>query len=312
MASASSIPTLTGPPAAPTKTRAATHRLLTPAFGAERLKTWAQLAPALVLFALFVLLPLGFFVVYSFWQVVDYQIVAQWTFGNYTSAFGNSAFRALLLNTVEIAGITAVVTTVIATALAAAARFPLARWQSQIMFCLLIALFSGYLVRIFAWETLLGTTGIINTALQDIGLIGQPINALIYTKFTAIVVLTNFLIPMAFVPCNAAFQNLRDSEVDAARDLGAGALRTYRRVILPLAWPGIFSSFALTFIVASGDFLTPSLVGGRSGTMVGQQIADTFLNQFNWPAGASMAAIDLISVLAVVGVAGYLGRRVLR
>jgi spermidine/putrescine transport system permease protein len=114
------------------------------------------------------------------------------------------------------------------------------------------------------------------------------------------------------VPCYAAFQNIRESEIAAARDLGASGAQTYRRIVLPLAWPGVFAAFSMTFIIASGDYLTPSLVGGRTGAMIGKVVADTFLNQFDWPQGAALAILDLLAVLVCLGLARAITRRVIR
>jgi spermidine/putrescine transport system permease protein len=290
------------------------RRVRVPRVGVERETTLAvlRLTPVMAVFLLCVAVPLGFFVVFSFWRLSNYQIVPEWNLDNYKNAITDPAMRILLRNTLVIAGCTALATTLIAVTVASVLRFRLARWQNHIMFLIMAALFSGYLVRIFAWETLLGTRGAINTALQGVGLIDQPISALLYTRFSTVLVLTNFLVPIAVIPCYAAFQNIRESEVQAARDLGGSAAQTYRKVVLPLAWPGVFAAFSLTFIVAAGDYLTPALVGGRSGAMVGKLIADTFLNQFDWPAGASLAILDLIAVLACLAVARAVSRRVIR
>ena len=289
-------------------------RVRAPRADVERETTLAvlRLTPVMALFLLCVAVPLGFFVVFSFWRLSNFQIVPEWNLDNYKNAITDPSMRILLRNTLVIALCTALATTLIAVTVASVLRFRLARWQQHVMFLIMVALFSGYLVRIFAWETLLGTRGAINTALQGVGVIDHPISALLYTRFSTVLVLTNFLVPIAVIPCYAAFQNIRESEVQAARDLGASAAQTYRRVVLPLAWPGVFAAFSLTFIVAAGDYLTPALVGGRSGAMVGKLIADTFLNQFDWPAGASLAILDLVAVLACLAVARVVSRRVIR
>jgi spermidine/putrescine transport system permease protein len=278
----------------------------------ESRTAFAQLSPILLVFVLGIAVPLGFFLIFSFWRLSNFEIVPQWNVDNYKKSIEDPSVRVLLRNTLVIAAITAAATTVIATATASVLRFRLARWQNHIMFLIVVALFSGYLVRIFAWETLLGTRGVINTVLQDVGLIGKPIDALLYTRFSAILVLTNFLVPIAVVPCYAAFQNIRESEIAAARDLGASGPQTYRRIVLPLAWPGVFAAFSMTFIIASGDYLTPSLVGGRTGAMIGKIVADTFLNQFDWPQGAALAILDLLAVLVCLGLARAISRRVIR
>jgi len=275
-------------------------------------REWWPAAPAVLLYALGAVIPLGFFVIYSFWKLDFFEIVPQWNLDNYTNILTDPVFRKLLVNTLVIAFVSAVATTIIATALASLARFTFAKWQHLILFGVLLALFSGYLVRIFAWQTMLGGKGFLNSILMSLHIVDQPVEALLYTRLTAIIVLTNFLIPLAFLPCNAAFSNIRDAEVAAARDLGASAFTAYRRVILPLAWPGIFAAFSLSFIVAAGDYLTGTLVGGKTGKMVGEAIGSTFLTQFDWPTGSAMAVIEFCIVIMVVGVFGLVARKVVR
>ena len=111
----------------------------------------------------------------------------------------------------------------------------------------------------------------------------------------------NFLIPLAILPIYAALQNVRDEEIEAARDLGASAAGAFWRVTFPLAWGGVFAAFALTFIIAAGDYVTPQLVGGTSGGMIGRSIASTFGTAFNWPLGAALSFLTLAFVLAHPG-----------
>ena len=163
-------------------------------------------------------------------------------------------------------------------------------------------MFSGYLVRILAWRTLLGDHGILNTLMMRIGLIDQPLTFLMYNRFATVLVLANFLIPLAVLPVYSSLQNIRDCDVEAARDLGCGACGAWWRVTLPLAWPGVFTTFALTFILVCGDYTTPTLVGGTSGTLIGQAIGESFLSQFNWPLGAALAFVMIGVVLFSIGV----------
>jgi len=273
---------------------------------------WLQITPTLIVVIVCFGLPMAFFVVYSFWQLRDYSVVAAWTTHNYVGLLQDAGVRQLLRDTILTALITAVITTIIALALASLLRLTLRRWQNTIMFLIMVALFSGYLVRIFAWRTLLGTNGVINDLLVNTGLVDDPISALLYTRTSTVLVLANFLIPLATLPCFAALQNVKDSQVEAARDLGCGGFTAYRRIVLPIAWPGVFTAFALTFIIASGDYLTPQLVGGTSGMMAGQEVADIFLNQFDWPHGAALAILNLLAVIVSIGVVRVLMNRVVR
>jgi spermidine/putrescine transport system permease protein len=274
--------------------------------------TLLLVAPSVAVFIIGLLLPLGFFAVFSFWRVENFEIVPSWTMQNYADAVGDPSFRRLLGNTLLIAGVAGISTTVLAVVLSTILRFVLPQWQNRVLLLVMIALFSGYLVRIFAWQTLLGGNGIINQTLLQLGVINTPISALLYTKWSAVIVLTSFALPIALIPCNAGFQNVNLNEVRAARDLGASVFVAFRRIVLPLSWPAIFAAFSLSFLVSSGDYLTPTLVGGSSGTMVGPLIAATFLNNFDWPHGASLGVLYLIAVLAALGLAHLVGRMVVR
>jgi spermidine/putrescine transport system permease protein len=171
---------------------------------------------------------------------------------------------------------------------------------------------SGYLVRIYAWRTILGDEGVINQTLITLGLIQQPLSFLLFSRIATIIVFVNFLTPLAILPIYAALQNVRDEEIEAARDLGASAAAAFWRVTLPLAWGGIFSAFALTFIISAGDYVTPQLVGGTSGGMIGRTIASTFGTAFNWPLGAALSFLTLAFVLVILGMLRAASARIVR
>jgi len=275
-------------------------------------RTLGQLSPAMLIMLVFVIVPVAFFAVYSFWKVKDYNIVREWNVDNYREALSQGVYRSLYVNTIRIAATTATLTVIIAYGFTHVMRFHLRRWQESLLFLVIIALFSGYLVRIFAWRTILGDRGIVNTILEKLGLIDEPLTFLLYNRTAAVIVLTNFLVPLAVLPIYAALQNVRDSDVEAARDLGCGAFGAFRRVTLPLVWGGVVAAWALTFIVAAGDYLTPQLVGGVNGTMIGQTIADSFLARFSWPSGAALSFVTLVVTLVCVGIVRGVGRRVIR
>jgi spermidine/putrescine transport system permease protein len=278
----------------------------------DRLTRAAQLAPATLFLGLFLLAPLGVFLVYSFWVTRSYQLVSDWTVSNYVDALTSSIYRSLFFKTLEIALIAAAITTAVAYAFAHAIRFHLRRFQEPLLFLVMVALFSGYLVRIYAWRTILGDEGIINSALRRIGLIDQPVSFLLYSRTAAIIVFVNFLAPLAILPIYAALQNVRQEEVEAARDLGAGAVNAFRKVTLPLAWNGVFAAFSLTFIIAAGDYVTPQLVGGTSGSMIGRAVVDSFGITFDWPLGSALSFLTLAFTLAILAVFRVVSGRIVR
>ncbi len=293
-----------GPPSSRARVRRRVRR--------ELLTTVAQIGPATLFLAVFLMIPLFVFFLYSFWKTQNYTILHDWTGHNYQDVASDPVYRTLLLNTGEIAFETTIVATLVGYAFAHAIRFHLRRQQRLLLFVVMVAMFSGYLVRIYAWRTILGDTGIVNALLQDLGVIHSPLTFLLYSRAAAIIVLSNFLVPLALLPIYAALENVSDDEVEAARDLGCGAWRALWKVTLPLAWRGVFAAGALCFIVASGDYVTPELVGGTSGSMVGRAISTAFTSAFDWPGGAALAFITLAVTLAVIGVLRFVSGRVVR
>jgi spermidine/putrescine transport system permease protein len=271
-----------------------------------------QLAPATAFLLTFLVVPLGIFLAYSFWVTRSHTLVAEWTIAQYKEGVTDPVWRDLLRNTLVIALLTATLTVTIAYAFAHALRFHLRRYQEILLFLVLIALFSGYLVRIYAWRTILGNEGIINQALIRIGVVEEPLSFLLFSRSAAIIVLVNLLVPLAILPIYGALQNVRQEEVEAARDLGASASAAFRKVTLPLAWSGVFVSFAISFIIAAGDYVTPQLVGGTSGSMIGRAIANQFGVTFEWPRGAALAFLTLGIVLATLAVLRAASTRLVR
>ncbi len=166
---------------------------------------------------------------------------------------------------------------------------------------MLASIFGGYLVRIYAWRTILGDEGLINTFLIWLGLIREPLRFLLFSRFAVFITLVNFLLPFGVLPLYGALQNVPRDAIEAARDLGAGPLAIFRTVLLPLTATGIKIAFAFAFVLAAGDYVTPELVGGTNGIMIGNVIADQFGVAYNWPLGAALAITTLLVVLLVFG-----------
>jgi spermidine/putrescine transport system permease protein len=271
-----------------------------------------QITPATIYLMIFLVAPLGVFFVYSFWITRSYEIVSDWNVSQYALALTDSIYRDLFWNTIVIAFLAAVATVVLAYLFAHAIRWHLRDKQDLLLLFVVTALFSGYLVRIYAWRTILGNEGIINQVLLTLGIVDQPLSFLLFSRPAAIIVLVNFLVPLAILPIYSALQNVADDEVEAARDLGANALTAFRKVTLPLVWGGVFSAFAVSFVIAAGDYVTPQLVGGTSGAMIGRAIANTFGVTFDWPRGAALSFVTLGLVLGILAVIRTAGARAIR
>jgi spermidine/putrescine transport system permease protein len=259
--------------------------------------TYLLLAPAGLIFGTLFVLPLAYFVVISFWRVVLFKPKPAFTFANYAQVF-DLHLRTLLF-TLALALIIALLTTGLGFVYAYLIRFKAGRWGPTLLFVALITLFGGYLMKIYSWMTILGITGVLNTALRALGIVDEPLPWLFYNVGAVIVTLVNFLMPLAILPIYASMRGITDIEMEAARDLGAGGWRRFSDIVVPRSHTGIMAGFALCFLLAAGDYLTPQLVGGKVN-MIGVQIAPQFGGLGNWPMGSAMSFVTLGSSLAVI------------
>jgi spermidine/putrescine transport system permease protein len=175
--------------------------------------------------------------------------------------------------------------------------------RKYVLLLLLIAPFlTSYLLRVLAWKVILGNNGVLNSFLYWTGLRAHdhPISQLLYSRFAVMLVLAYIWIPFVALPIFVSLESLDRRLLEAATDLGASRLQTFRRVTLPLSAPGVMAAFLFVFIPTVGEFVTPSLVGGTSGYLYGNQITDLFGTGFpDWRTG-SVLAIFLLAVVAVL------------
>jgi spermidine/putrescine transport system permease protein len=199
----------------------------------------------------------------------------------------------------------------IVSALVVAAAYPLAYFlalsgsrRKYVLLLLLIAPFmTSYLLRVLAWKVILGNQGVINTFIVWTGLRAHPLGFLLYSRFAVMLVLGYVWLPFVALPIFVTLETLDRRLLEAASDLYASRLQAFLRVTLPLSAPGVVAAFLFVFIPTVGEFVTPSLVGGSSGYMYGNQIVDLFNNGFpDWETGATLALflIGIISVLTFV------------
>jgi spermidine/putrescine transport system permease protein len=269
----------------------------------DRCATYLLLAPAAIIFGTLFVLPLIYFLVISFWRVQLFKLKPDFSFVNYLQVF--ELHLPTLVFTLWLALVIAGLTTSLGFVYAYLVRFRAGRWGPTLLFVALITLFGGYLMKIYAWMTILGITGVLNTALRALGIIEEPLPWLFYNVGAVVVTLINFLLPLAILPIYASMRGITDIEMEAARDLGAGTWRRFSDIVVPRSHPGIMAGFALCFLLAAGDYLTPQLVGGKVN-MIGVQIAPQFGGLGNWPMGAAMSFVTLGSSLAVILLAIFL------
>lgn len=261
------------------------------------------LLPAGLFYVLFFGVPMVSLLVISLWRAQGFVLIPDFTFANYQRIVESALYRGVLLRTVGVGLITAAIVVPVAFTLAYLMRFVFELRGQLILQLVLLSLFSGYLVRIYAWRTILGKQGLLNSALQWLGLIGEPLEFLIYSQAAVIITLSGLLLPLAVLPLYSAMQNVPRDHIEAARDLGAGRFHVLRTVLVPMVMPGVRTAFAFAFLLAAGDYVTPTLVGGTQSIMIGNIIADQFRGTgTNWPLGAAMAFV-VVGVTLVLYVA---------
>lgn len=255
------------------------------------------LAPAGLYYGLFLVIPMVGLFVLSTWSTSGFTIVPGFTLDNYVQVLTTALYRDILLRTMAVGLGAACLVVPLAFVLAYLLRFVFERRAQLITQVVLVTLFAGYLVRIYAWRTILGREGILNSFLMWTGLIDAPLEALIYSPWAVAITLCGLVLPLAMLPISASMSNVSRDHLEVARDLGSRGLHLWRTVLIPMVMPGVTTAFAFAFLLAAGDFVTPSLVGGAQGVMVGNVIADQFRGiGSNWPLGAALVWITIACV----------------
>ncbi len=256
--------------------------------------------PPLAWVTVFLIAPYAFLFCFSFWSVRSQTIVHHWNLDNYRKLVSNPVYVQVLLRSMRIAGMV--------TALSLALSFPLAYYLSfraharkELLYQLvIIPLWVSYLVRAYAWKTILGSDGVLNTLLQYTGLTRHPVEFLLYSPFAVVLTLTHIYTPFAFLPIYASLEHIPRSLVEASADLGASGFRVFRTVILPLALPGVIAGATFAFVLSLGDFLAPLLLGGPSGIMISNIVVSLFGAAYDWPLGAAISLGMLLFVVLLL------------
>ncbi len=276
-------------------------------------KGLALSAPATLYVGLLVAVPLCILVAYSFWTQTYVEIDRTLTWANYQEAFTDPLVRHLMIRSVAIAGAVTLATVCLAYPIAYFIAF---RTQKKTLWLLLITIpfWSSYLLRVFSWKLILGFNGVMNSALISLGLIQEPLTFLLYNEFAVVLTLAHAWAPFAILPIYVSLQKIDRSLLEAATDLGCSKLERFVRVTLPLTVPGIIAACLIIFIPTVGDYVTPALVGGSQGKMVANLIQVQFGAANNWPLGATLSLLAMLSVGCVavlfVVVVTALGRRI--
>jgi spermidine/putrescine transport system permease protein len=256
--------------------------------------------PVLATLTVLCLAPLAVLFVYSFFRVDFVTIVPDPSLRNYAAVLSSVSYRYLIVKALMTGAGIAVITAVIAYPVSFFIAKRIREVKAALLTALLIPLYTGDLVRIFAWRLILGREGVLNSFLVWTGAIDRPIEALLFSPTATTLVLVYDYLPFMVLGLWLSFEALDDHLFEAAADLGAGRTTIFLRLVLPLTAPGLVAGALMVFALVVGDFLTPQLIGGASGVTVISAIADLFGAAFDWPLGSAIAWTLLATMVAVI------------
>jgi ABC-type spermidine/putrescine transport system permease subunit I len=262
-----------------------------------RLVPYLMMSPTLLLLTAFFLVPLGFMIVYSFYRRDALgSMIPDFTLESYSRFFESPVYREVLYRTLRLAAIV--------TAVTLAVSYPMAYWLARAqprfrnlaLFGLVISFWTSVIIRSFAWLVLLGTTGLVN---DFFGLLGLGPFDLLFNETGVVIGLVHVMVPYMVFPIYASLRAIDPALEEAAEGLGARAVSRFLRVTLPLSMPGLAAGVVLVFIICSGFYLTPALLGGGRvlviATFVQQQVA-----LLNYPFASVLSVMLLAVVVAIV------------
>ena len=258
------------------------------------------IAPALVLIGVFLVLPYLNIVVMSLREPAPNMPYGSGFSGaGYAKFFADFYYVGALLQTLWIGLLSTLVCLVLGFPLALQIVRASSRWRSLLYGVVLSPLLVGIVVRSYGWTILLGNNGFINRTLLDVGLIDAPL-PLMYNTFGIVVALSHVFLPFMVLPIMGALQTIDPALENAARSLGASPRQVFRRIVLPLALPGIQSGAILVFVLAVSAYVTPVLIGGMRVKTMAVIVVETLIDQFQWPLGSALALILSAAVCLVV------------
>ena len=254
--------------------------------------------PAALWMIVFFAAPLLLFFVYSILTARLYAVSGPLTLDAYRGALTTNVNATLALNSLVVGISVAATTVVVGLPIAYWLRFAAGRLEMVVLFLITATFFASYLVRIYAWRSILGENGLLNSGLERLGLLDQPLGFILYNRFAVTIALVHIFLPYVVLVLYAGFRPISPALVEAAQDLGANAVTRWRKVILPLVAAPAATSFVLVFVLSAADYVTPQFLGGTDGAMLGVRIQTALTGAGNWPLGAALSFLMLATFVA--------------
>lgn len=270
---------------------------------------WLLAVPAVLWIAAAVIAPNVILLLYSLWENQIFGVQHNLTLHNYETVIQSDTVHTLMLRSLLIALGAATLSTLIAFPLAYVVVRYFGKYKFFAALLVIVPLWVSFLMRVFSWKIILGENGILNGFLESAGIISEPSGIFLYSPWAVGIVMTYVGIPYVFLSAYTLLDRIPPNLYEAADDCGASQWRTFRTVVWPIARPAVVIGFMLVFVLVFGDYVTPELVGGFSGTMVGSIAVQAFGGLNNWPYGAALAISTVVVSLTVLGLLSLLLRK---
>jgi spermidine/putrescine transport system permease protein len=269
----------------------------------DSLRGYGLLSPTLVVILSMLALPMVALILLSFWTQSGFKLDTSFTFNNYLTFFNyieKPIYLTLLARSLWMSFTATIVILLIAYPMAYFLAFRVKRNKMMWLILITVPFWTSYLLRVFAWKLILGYDGVINSGLKQLGLLEQPLEFLLYNQFSVVVTLAHAWVAFAILPIYVSMEKIDRSLLEAASDLGDSPWRRFWRITFPLSLPGLVAAALLVFIPTVGDYVTPALVGGTDGIMLGSLIQTLFGKVNNMPLGAASALMMMLTVTLLV------------
>ena len=267
----------------------------------ESFQGFALISPTFLYALVLLVVPILVVIAHSFWTQHYLTIDRTFTLENYRIALTEPIYRDLLMRSLAISLATSLTTVILAYPIAYYISFHGGRHKGLWLFLITIPFWTSYLLRVMSWKVILGYNGVLNSGLMGLGVVDQPITALLYNSSAVVITLVHAWAAFAILPVFVSLEKVDRTLIEAAKDLGDGPLRSFLRVTLPLSAPGVISALLIVMIPTVGDYVTPKLVGGKDGVMIANAIQAQFGKAANWPLGAALSVTTMIVVTLMAG-----------
>ena len=265
----------------------------------ESLRGYSLLSPTLLAMLVGLAMPLIVLLTLSFWIQEYLDFIRTFSLKNYLDFFQKPIYTKILFKSIRMSGMVTIVTVLLAYPMAYYIAFRVKHNKLIWLILITVPFWTSYLLRVFAWKIMLGYNGVINSGLKTLGILSEPLEFLLYNPAAVGITLAHAWAAFAILPIYVSLEKIDRSLLEASRDLGENTFMTFMRVTLPLSLPGVIAASLLVFIPTVGDYVTPSLVGGPRGIMIGNIIQSMFGKAQNWPLGAAISVMSMLTVAPV-------------